>query len=96
MVARTLRLSKGRSHHSRASGIGWETTPKFVKVLNFDKVEFEKTGTFLRELLRSCCGVLAKTGAFWQQFRKETRTGLQQNPSVLKKENRLKSHQPVL
>lgn len=78
------------------SGIGWETTPKFVKVLNFDKVEFEKTGTFLRELLRSCCRLLAKRRVFWQQFRKETRTGLQQNPSVLKKENRLKSHQPDL
>jgi len=37
------------------SGIGWQTTPNFVKVLNFDKVEFEKTSTFLLELLRSCC-----------------------------------------
>ena len=78
------------------SGIGWETTPNFVKVLNFDKVEFEKTGTFLRELLRSCCRILAKTGAFWQRPGKETRTSLQQNPSVLKKENRLNSHQQVL
>lgn len=38
---------------------------------------------FLRVLLQSCCGILAKRGAFWQQFRKETRTRLQQNLSII-------------
>lgn len=35
--------------------LGGETTANFVKVQNFDKVEFEKTGTLLRELLPNPC-----------------------------------------
>ena len=68
----------------------------FVKVIVMLFKTWQSNEDFLRELLRSCCRILAKRRVFWQQFRKESRTSLQQNPSVLKKENRLNSHQTVL
>ena len=60
--------------------LGEEISTNFVKVQNFDKVEFENRSTFLPEFFGSCCRILAKTGAFWQQPGKETRTSLQQMP----------------